>query len=74
MTGWIDRLRRDNAQAESFFTAIKLEGLRPSYPTRDAAVASIGQFIARHNARRLHSMLGYRSPIWYGAGHRRSAG
>ena len=55
----------DNAPVESFFSTLKAE-LLPERPWQDhrAATAAIGDYIDRfYNRRRLHSALGYRSPI-----------
>jgi putative transposase len=55
----------DNAVAESFFATLRVELVDDErYTTRDAAKASIGDYIERfYNAERLHSHLGYISPI-----------
>jgi putative transposase len=55
----------DNAVAESFFATLKTELVdHEHYPTRAAAVASIGDYVERfYNPARLHSHLGYKSPI-----------
>jgi transposase InsO family protein len=55
----------DNAVAESFFATLKTELVdHERYPTRAAAVASIGDYVERfYNPARLHSHLGYKSPI-----------
>jgi putative transposase len=55
----------DNAVAESFFATIKGELIdHESYPTRAAAVASIGDYIDNfYNPLRRHSSIGYVSPI-----------
>lgn len=63
----------DNAPAESFFSTLKLEGLEPSYATRDAAVAAVEVFITWYNAHRVHSTLGYLSPMAYEARESRRA-
>jgi putative transposase len=55
----------DNAPVESFFSTLKAE-LVPDEPWRDlrAATTAIGDYIDRfYNHRRLHSSLGYRSPV-----------
>jgi len=54
----------DNAQAESFNAALKVERVnRTVYPTRDHARADIARYIEfRYNRKRLHSALGYRTP------------
>ena len=55
----------DNAVAESFFATLKTELVdHERYPTRAAAMASIGDYVERfYNPARLHSHLGYKSPI-----------
>jgi putative transposase len=54
----------DNAQAESFNAAVKVERVnRTVYPTREHARKDIARYIEfRYNTRRLHSALGYRTP------------
>jgi putative transposase len=54
----------DNALAESFNAAIKVERInRTVYPTREHARADVTRYIEFHyNRRRLHSALGYRTP------------
>jgi putative transposase len=54
----------DNAMAESFNAALKVERVhRTAYPTRKKAYADIAAYIElRYNTRRLHSGLGYRTP------------
>jgi putative transposase len=55
----------DNAVAESFFATLKAELVDAMrYPTRDAAMASIGDYLKRfYNHARRHSHLGYLSPV-----------
>jgi putative transposase len=55
----------DNAVAESFFATLKTELVdHESYPTRAAATVSIGDYLERfYNPARLHSHLGYKSPM-----------
>jgi putative transposase len=55
----------DNAVAQSFFGTLKAELVdHECYPTRAAAVVSIGDYVERfYNPVRLHSHLGYKSPI-----------
>ncbi|MDI1450815.1 IS3 family transposase [Polyangium sp. 6x1] len=55
----------DNAVAESFFATLKAELVDgKSSPTRDAAMASIGDYLERfYNHARRHSYLGYLSPV-----------
>ena len=54
----------DNAQAESFNAAVKVERVnRTAYPTREHARRDVTRYIEfRYNTRRLHSALGYRTP------------
>jgi transposase InsO family protein len=55
----------DNAMAESFFASLKNEFVyRTVFPTRKKAMAAIAHWIEiRYNRRRLHSGIGYRTPI-----------
>jgi putative transposase len=57
----------DNAVAESFFSTLKTELVyRHAWPTRAAASNAVFEFIeVFYNRRRLHSSLGYRSPVEY---------
>jgi putative transposase len=54
----------DNAQAETFNAAVKVERVnRTAYPTREHARKDVTRYIEfRYNTRRLHSALGYRTP------------
>ena len=54
----------DNAVAESFNAAVKVERVhRTVYPTRRKAKEDIARYIElRYNRTRLHSALGYRTP------------
>lgn len=54
----------DNAMAESFNAALKVERVhRTVYPSRKRARTDIAEYIeSRYNATRLHSGLGYRTP------------
>jgi putative transposase len=54
----------DNALAESFNAAVKVERVhRTAYPTRKKAKDDIARYIElRYNRVRLHSALGYRTP------------
>jgi putative transposase len=54
----------DNAPAESFNAAVKVERVhRTVYPTREKARKDIARYIElRYNRTRLHSGLGYRTP------------
>ena len=55
----------DNALAESFFAALKNELIhRTVYSTRDKARQAVAEYIeVFYNRQRLHSGLGYRSPL-----------
>ena len=55
----------DNAVAESFFATLKLELVyRAVWPTRQAARTAIFAYIEGwYNRARLHSTLGYQSPL-----------
>ena len=57
----------DNAKAESFMKTLKVEGVYPmAFGTLADVVESIPQFIdGVYNARRLHSALGYISPVQF---------
>lgn len=54
----------DNALAESFNAAVKVERVnRTAYPTRKKARSDVARYIeVRYNRQRLHSGLGYRTP------------
>jgi transposase InsO family protein len=54
----------DNARAESFFHSLKAELTRGTvFPTELALRRALTRYIRYYNERRLHSALGYRSPI-----------
>jgi len=54
----------DNAVAESFFKTIKHEWLlRFKYKTYDQLYQSIQEYITWYNTKRIHSSLGYLSPL-----------
>ena len=57
----------DNAKAESFMKTLKYEEvLRNEYRDLAEARASIREFLEKiYNQKRLHSALGYRSPVDY---------
>lgn len=62
----------DNAPMESFFKTLKVERVhRYRYPTRAAARADIVNWIEGiYNLKRLHSALGYQSPVQFERGPR----
>jgi putative transposase len=54
----------DNARAESFFHSLKTELTRGvAFPTETALRRALTQYVRYYNERRLHSALGYRSPV-----------
>lgn len=61
----------DNAPMESFFAQLKIEEVyHQPYPTRQAASSAIFAYIEGfYNTQRLHSALGYRSPVQFEADH-----
>jgi transposase InsO family protein len=65
----------DNAVAESFFAALKNEMYyRASWPTRARAKFAVAEYIeVFYNRRRLHSTLGYRTPLEALTDHRQAA-
>lgn len=53
----------DNALAESFFASLETELIdRSSWPTRDAALTDVLDWIGFYNRARLHSAIGYLAP------------
>lgn len=57
---------RDNALAESFFRTLKAEEVfMNEYETFEAAEQGLSSFIDEYNRQRLHSSLGYESPVHY---------
>jgi len=65
----------DNAYAESFFHTLKVELVhRRRFKTRAEAMAAIFEYIeVWYNRRRIHSALGYRSPMEYERAARQAA-
>jgi putative transposase len=60
----------DNAAMESFFATLKAELPLSVFPSRAAARSAVFDYIERfYNRVRLHSTLGYRSPIAYERQH-----
>lgn len=55
----------DNAMAESFFATLKLELMEGTiHPTREAAKQAVFEYLEIfYNRARMHSSLGYRSPL-----------
>ena len=70
---WAARQSYDNAKAESFMKTLKVEAVyRTGHETYADVVADLPWFIDDiYNARRLHSALGYLSPIEYEEQHTR---
>ena len=66
----------DNAKAERFMRTLKTEQVDGTlYRDLRQARADIGPFIEQvYNARRLHTALGYRTPVQFEARHRASLG
>jgi transposase InsO family protein len=57
----------DNAPCEAFFSTLKIELMDgKAFPTREAAQAAIFQYMeVFYNRERLHSSLGYTTPVEY---------
>ncbi len=61
----------DNAMIESFFSTLRAELTDLAhFPSRSAARQAVFEFIeVFHNRQRLHSSLGYRSPVHFEVAH-----
>lgn len=66
----------DNAPVERFFSSLKREWTGDRlYQTRQEAIADVREYVAvYYNAQRLHSTLGYKTPIDYENGLNRVSG
>ena len=63
----------DNAFAESFFSTLKTELPRRKFIDLEDARREIFKYIEWYNRERLHSSLGYLSPLDYGRHNRHVA-
>jgi putative transposase len=58
----------DNAPVESFFSSLKAELVaRARWSTHEEAEVAVADYLRFYNHQRLHSSLGYRSPVQYEA-------
>ncbi len=57
----------DNAPVERFFSSLKREWTGDQlYRTRQAAITDVREYVAvYYNSKRLHSTLGYKTPLDY---------
>jgi len=63
-TGWLGRGQGYNALAESFFATLKTKCFEQTPATRAQARLKLFDYIETfYNPRRLHSALGYKSPV-----------
>jgi len=54
----------DNSPTERFYRSLKYEQLNyEKFRTQDAAKLSVLDYLAFYNGKRIHSTLGYKSPL-----------